>query len=377
MGPRVYGERAFQLFITALRPHTRRLMVMGRLEPQPGVWHYELPDDVDFVGLPHYASLARPATVLRGLAGALWRFWRALDDLDVVWLLGPHPYALGFAVLALARRRRVVLGVRQDLPRYVRSRRPGRKVLHVAADVMDAAWRLLGRGVPVVVVGPELAARYHRSRELLSVNVSLVSARDLVVPDEALVRWRDSGERRIVTVGRLDSEKNPLLLADVLARLQARRQGDRWRLVVCGDGPMRAALEQRLTELGVRADADLRGYVAQDEGLRDVYRSGHAFLHVSWTEGVPQVLFEAFAAGLPVVATAVGGVAATAEGAALLMAPGDADAAVSRLERIAGDPVLRERLVRAGAERVRGLTREAESARVARFLAGGPEGRPG
>jgi glycosyltransferase involved in cell wall biosynthesis len=278
-------------------------------------------------------------------------------------------------VLALARRRRVVLGVRQDLPRYVRSRRPGRRVLHLAADAMDAAWRLLGRRVPVVVVGPALAARYHRSRELLSVNVSLVSARDLVAPDEALVRWRDSGERRIVTVGRLDSEKNPLLLADVLARLQARRDGDRWRLVVCGDGPMRAALEQRLTELGVRADADLRGYVAQDEGLREVYRSGHAFLHVSWTEGVPQVLFEAFAAGLPVVATAVGGVAATAEGAALLMAPGDADAAVSRLERIAGDPVLRERLVRAGAERVRGLTREAESARVARFLAGGPEGR--
>ncbi len=71
---------------------------------------------------------------------------------------------------------------------------------------------------------------------------------------------------------------------------------------------MEGDLRARLDELGVADHADLLGYVPITGGLLDVYRSSHAFLHVSWTEGLPQTLFEAFAAGLPVVATAVGGV---------------------------------------------------------------------
>ena len=53
------------------------------------------------------------------------------------------------------------------------------------------------------------------------------------------------------------------------------------------------------------------------DGLLALYRSAHVLLHVSWTEGLPQVLFEAFAAGLPVVATDVGGVAEAAGDGAL------------------------------------------------------------
>src|SRR5207245_1791237 len=83
-------------------------------------------------------------------------------------------------------------------------------------------------------------------------------------------------------------------------RLLAR--GCRWRLVVCGDGPLRGELERRLTELGVSHRAELRGYVPINGGLLEVYRSSHAFLHVSLTEGFPQVLGEAFASRLPVVA---------------------------------------------------------------------------
>ena len=115
--------------------------------------------------------------------------------------------------------------------------------------------------------------------------------------------------------------------------------------------------------------AELLGYLPIHGGLMDRYRSVNAFLHVSWTEGMPQVLLEAFAAGPPVVATAVGGVREAAGDAALLIPPGDPDAAARALDRIASDPELRRQLVMKGIERVRGRTLEAESARVARFLA--------
>ena len=104
----------------------------------------------------------------------------------------------------------------------------------------------------------------------------------------------------------------------------------------------------------------------------ELYRSSHAFLHVSWTEGFPQVLIEAFASCLPVVATAVGGVPAAAGGAALLVAPGDSGAAADALERVVADAALRERLIRAGSERARQGTLEAASARVVEFLAAAP-----
>ena len=94
--------------------------------------------------------------------------------------------------------------------------------------------------------------------------------------------------------------------------------------------------------------AELIGYVPIDEGLLDLYRGCHALLHVSWTEGVPQILFEAFAAGLPVVATAVGGVPDAVGDDALLVPPGDAQAAASALARIAREPELRDRLVAGG-----------------------------
>jgi glycosyltransferase involved in cell wall biosynthesis len=132
---------------------------------------------------------------------------------------------------------------------------------------------------------------------------------------------------------------------------------------------MEGELRSRLRELGVEDRAELLGYLPIHGGLMDRYRSVNAFLHVSWTEGMPQVLLEAFAAGTPVVATAVGGVPEAAGDAALLIPPGDPDAAAAALARIAAEPELRRQLVLKGIERVRGRTLEAESARVAHFLA--------
>jgi glycosyltransferase involved in cell wall biosynthesis len=170
-------------------------------------------------------------------------------------------------------------------------------------------------------------------------------------------------------VGRLEPEKNPLLMADVLARLDAGRA--RWRLVVCGEGPMGAPLARRLEELGMGERAELRGYVPFGPALLELYRGCHALLHVSFTEGLPQVLLEAFAAGLPVVATDVGGIREAVGDAALLVPPDDPAAAAEALAKIAADAELRARLVRAGNRYVRRRTIDVEVSRLASFLRAG------
>jgi glycosyltransferase involved in cell wall biosynthesis len=359
----VYADRSLVIFIAGMAAAAEHTVLLGQLDPDLPRAHYRVPDEVDFVGLPSYPSLLSVRATPAMLA-SLRRFWRVLGEVDVVWLLGPHPLCLAFAALAVLRRRRVALGVRQSFPAYVRSRHPGKRIVHLAGDLLELSYRLLSRRFPTVVVGPELARNYSRAGRLLSVSISLVRDSDIGDPVEASRRSWD-GERTVLTVGRLETEKNPLMLADVLKRLD---RSD-WRLLICGEGPLAGELQARLRELGVEDRAELLGYVPIHGGLLDRYRAANAFLHVSWTEGMPQVLLEAFASGTPVVATAVGGVPEAAGDAALLIPPGDPDAAVRALERLAADPELRRRLVAAGIERLRGHTLEAQSALVARFLA--------
>jgi glycosyltransferase involved in cell wall biosynthesis len=322
-----------------------------------------VPPDIRFVELPHYASAADALAVARTMRSALRRWDATLSEVDVAWVLGPHGLALPLVLLALARRKRVVLGIRQDLPAYARTRHPERPRVHIVADVLDAAFRGLARFAPAIVVGPSIAARYSRGRDVLPLVVSLVSDKALEAPPPER-RW--DGELTVVSVGRLEEEKNPLLLADVLARL--RDTDPRWRLVVCGEGPLEGALQERLTMLRVAHAAELRGYVPLGRGLGDAYRQAHAFLHVSRTEGLPQVLFEAFAARLPVVATAVGGVAEAVGAAVVLVEPDDADAAAKALHRLAADHRLRLALVDEGFKQVKAHSCEAEILRTADFL---------
>jgi glycosyltransferase involved in cell wall biosynthesis len=361
-GGRPHAERAFALFVAALAKRLDRVVVIGRLDSE-GDARYPL-GDVELVALPHYPSLSHAVPAIRGMLGSLRPFWRALDELDCVWILGPHPLAFPFALMARLRRRRVVLGVRQDLVPYMQSRHPGKRFRVALARLMEAGYRVLARRWPTVVVGPALAEAY-RGRAVLEVSVSLIEEDEIVGLPEA--EGRDySDELRALSVGRLENEKNPLALADVLAA--ARELDDRWRLVVCGEGELREELERRLAELGLSEAAELRGYVPHDRGLADQYRSAHALLHVSWTEGLPQVLYEAFAAGLPVAATDVGGVRAAVGDAALLAPPGDPKLMARSLDRIGRDEEKRRAMVEAGLDLVREHTIESETARVAEFI---------
>ena len=333
----VYAELPFGVFLRELARSCDRLVVTGRLDPTPGRYPYEM-TGVEYVPLPHYESGAQLGSVIRTIPAGISRFWRLLDGVDVAWILGPNPpQALVFALLAKLRRRRLVLGVRQDLPQLIRHRHPDKPLVRFAALALEAAFRLLGRTTPVVVVGPDLARRYASAAALHVAYVSLLSETDIVAREDDH-RSFDGDELRILSVGRLDPEKNPLLLADVLARVAT---GDgRWRLDICGDGPLAVALAQRLRDLEVDDLATLHGHVPIDDGLWDLYRQSHLLLHVSLTEGVPQVLLEAFAARLPVVATAVGGVPEVVRGRGLLVPPEDADAAALALEQLASDPAL-------------------------------------
>jgi glycosyltransferase involved in cell wall biosynthesis len=195
-----------------------------------------------------------------------------------------------------------------------------------------------------------------------------VERSDVVALDAALAKsW--SGTWTVLSVGRLDPEKNPLLLLDVAERL--RDHDARWRLVIAGDGPLRPELERQIQQRRLANVVELLGEVPNGTELWGLYRRCQAFLHVSLTEGLPQVLFEAQAAGVPIVATDVGGVrAALLNGTTgLLVPPRDAPAVVTALRRIAESAEMRRQLIVAALEHVADHTLEAQLDRITAFIA--------
>lgn len=361
----------FLRFACAVGARFDSLVLFGRQAPADFRTDFELPREgtVDLAPLPYYSSLGNLSEVLRSAFGVIRGMWGGLDKVDVVWVFGPYPFSLVLIAFALLRGRRVVLGVRQDTMRYFRSRLRSRWMIPLLAPIwlLEAAYRLLSRRLATTVVGEEIERRYGGPRaNLLNHLVSVVRRSDVAT---APIESDSTGELRLLTVGRIEPEKAPLMLVECLAALDRAPGRHRFKLIWAGTGALAQAMCEHASELGVADRLELPGYVAFGPDLLALYRSAHVFVHCALTEGVPQVLIEAMACGLPVVATDVGGVAALLGGAGTLVPPGDPEALVRAVRSVADDGEVSKRRAQMALERVREHTLEAESERLARFIA--------
>src|SRR5829696_8704682 len=109
----------FIRFVLALRPHFDGLVLIGRVDPEPGREPYAVPHDIEVAALPHYASLKDTVGIVGTFPATLRAIWGALERVDAIWVIGPAPISIPVAVLGLVRKKRIALGVRQNWPRYV------------------------------------------------------------------------------------------------------------------------------------------------------------------------------------------------------------------------------------------------------------------
>lgn len=152
----------------------------------------------------------------------------------------------------------------------------------------------------------------------------------------------------IGTVGRMSPVKDQLMLAQ--AFVLAVRQMPQLRLVMVGEGPLRAQAQALLDAAGVADKAWLPG---ERSDVPDVMRGFHAFALPSLAEGISNTILEAMACGLPVIATEVGGNAdlLTAE-TGVLVPRADPTALAAALVKLASNPVRARKMGAAGRQRV-------------------------
>ncbi|MBL8237044.1 MAG: glycosyltransferase family 4 protein [Bryobacterales bacterium] len=147
----------------------------------------------------------------------------------------------------------------------------------------------------------------------------------------------------VICVGRLAPVKAQHILIEAIGLLRARGLSVRLRLV--GDGPDRASLEAATAQLGLTGDVIFDGWRNQDE-VRERYRMASVFAMASFAEGIPVVLMEAMAMGIPCVATRIMGIPELIDDGAsgLLVPPADAEALADAIARLLSNPELTARL---------------------------------
>lgn len=179
-------------------------------------------------------------------------------------------------------------------------------------------------------------------------------------------------KKRVLFIGRLDAVKGATLLVDAFGRVRERHPGA--TLTIVGDGHARQSLKVQARELGL--DAAFLGFQPQDAVAKCLQEADILALP-SFAEGVPVVLMEAMASGIPVIASRIAGIPELVEDgvSGFVIPPGDIETLTNRLDALLSDPPLRIRMGEAGRAKVEAeFDIDRESAWLADLFAGNAQG---
>jgi len=284
--------------------------------------------------VPYYPGLRIGVSSLSAAVEAL-----AEGAFDVIHACSPGPVGVAGALVSRGVGLPLVGSYHTELTAYARLRSGERRLAEAMEWAVGAFYRACD-----LVLSPSPAS-----------NAALA---DIGVRASAVARWdrgvdsarfdpalRDAsslaGAVTVLYAGRITREKGVDLLAD--AFLSARARDSRLHLVLAGGGPERDLVRERVGEA-----ATFLGWL-EGEQLARAYASADVLLFPSRTDTFGQVILEAQASGLPVVAVAAGGPLSLIEHRVNgLLCPPDADALADAVLELAHAPRLRERVARAG-----------------------------
>ena len=368
------AEGSFSRYVESLARFVDEvdLIVPERSAPFEGEAYRLRADNVVLRPLPFYDRL--PA-FYRALPRALAQLWRTLPGCDLVNLRIPTPLGVYAYALAKILRRPLFLIVVGDLAGVAESVRVDslkRAAYKVYLAVEEWLQTRMVAGAPSFVNGQALYAKYNRpGRRVLLTTTSTISDQDVVDrPDTGLA---DAGHApiRLLTVSRIDPRKGLRHLPPALAELV--RRGHDVRLTIVGPTVGTMGEEERdrvlasASELGIAGRIDVAGPRTLPQVLSIAREHDLFVLPTLPGEGVPRVLLEAMASGLPIVVSDVAGVPTLVqhEVNGLLVPPADPPAIAAAVDRLIRDGDLRRRLIATGNRAARAHTADSHARKIA------------
>lgn len=162
---------------------------------------------------------------------------------------------------------------------------------------------------------------------------------------------KENGPIKLLSVGRLSSEKGQILLIDMASKLKQKHI--KFTIEIVGDGTDRTMLEEQTRALGLEDSIHFIGAV-EEMAVFDYMREADIFICSSFMEGLPQVLMESMLINTPVIAPYIAGIPElVSDGRTGMLFPaGNVDALAQKVIELVNDPVLYKEVVSAGRQKV-------------------------
>ncbi len=348
-----YGsDEAHILFMIGLSEHFREATFCARVSRHSRQASYSIPKNVTICRIPFYDDvkdlLVRRFYLWPSIFVILLRKIRTSDVLIASW---PNPvsFLLLFLNKVLPGKRIFSLLVRQNMTKLVKLRYSGISKLAATLFTRFLDWqvRLWGKDCLFLTLSKETQIELLQS--FSHVHRATLPVLSYKVLKGALARNRFESDKRrktrLLYVGRLAPEKGISILIKAVAFLKS-RQGRDIEVCLVGDGEERPALVQLVKKLGLTDVVAFHGYVSFGEQLFAHYSNADIFVLPSLSEGTPNVLIEAMAFGLPIVASRVGGCEELIKDhvTGILTEPGSVQSLQSALQELLDDPGLCARL---------------------------------
>lgn len=360
------AEGSFARYIDSLAPYFHEIILAVPVfdtPPQSGTRLRAA--NVRLAALPYFPG---PRQFYPQLATIYSRLRRFVTECDVIHLRIPSPAAIFAFRLARRMKRPVfalVVGDYRALLPHLPYKGLKRVLFTSYVGLEERAVARMAKESLLFANGAALRVKHERDNpRVFETKTTTLEAGDIAT------RTDTCGEQpvRLLSVSRIDPRKNLRVLPGAIAAL--RRAGLDVTLDVVGP-PIgllgeqeRDAIAAEAVRLGVAEVFRLRGALPLDE-LMGLYRSYDVFvLPTGPGEGIPRVLLEAMAAGLPVITSSSSGIGSLithGENGMLLDVP-TADAVAAAVETLVETPALRQRLIRSGYDTARAHTLDVQAA---------------
>jgi phosphatidyl-myo-inositol dimannoside synthase len=357
-------EGSFARYVDSLAPYFDRVLLSVPVAAEPqGAGSRVRATNVELAPLPYFPGPRQFYPLLRQVLPAI-REW--VRRCDVVHLRVPSPAA----VFAFREARRLgkptfilVVGDYQALLPHMPYRGVKRSLFRGYVEFEERALRYMVTRAVTFANGASLRAKHEaQGARVFETKTTTLAVQDIATRPDTCLR----SPVRLLTVSRVDPRKGLRVLPHVVAQLVRGQHDVELDIVGPPIGEIGEAERDRIVREadahGVHARVRLVGAVPLDR-LLPLYRDYDIFvLPTRPGEGIPRVLLEAMAGGLPVVTTNVAGIASLiADGSNGLLVDNTADDLATALARVISDAGLRRRLIAGGYATARAHTLEAQA----------------